>query len=146
MAKKISQKGINFIKKHEGCVLHAYRCSAGVLTIGYGHTKDVKEGDVITQEEADNLLQSDLAVFEKAVSSAVKVELTQGQFDALVSFAFNVGIGNFRKSLILKNINKGNIEEARRHFTCYTKAGGRKLAGLAMRRKREREMFDDRRV
>lgn len=89
---KISEKGIEFIIKEEGEVLTAYTCPAGVLTIGIGHTgKDVKEGMKITKEQSRELLKNDLIRFENSVSRSVKVNLTQNQFDALVSFAFKTG-------------------------------------------------------
>ena len=88
---KISKNGIELIKKYEGCKLNAYLCPANVWTIGYGHTKNVKEGDKITQEMAEQLLVNDLQQFENAVNAYCLRALTQNQFDALVSFVFNLG-------------------------------------------------------
>ena len=100
---KISEEGISLIKRFEGCRLEAYKCSAEVLTIGYGHTGGVKEDDTISQPEADELLENDIAKFEEYVSDNVIVELKQYQFDALVAWTFNLGVGNLRSSTMLKN-------------------------------------------
>lgn len=100
-----SDKGIALIKGFEGLRLKAYKCSAGVWTIGYGHTKGVKEGQTITEAEAETLLREDLRTFEVGVSSLVTVFLHQCQFDALVSFAFNLGVGAIKGSTLLKKIN-----------------------------------------
>lgn len=113
---KISEKGIEFIIKEEGEVLTAYICPAGVWTIGVGHTgKDVNPGMKISKEQSRELLKSDLVRFENSVNRSVKVNLAQNKFDALVSFAFNVGTGAFETSTLLKKINVsapiGEIEE-----------------------------------
>ena len=105
---KCSQEGLALIKKFEGCRLKAYRCSANVLTIGYGHTGGVQENDVISQPEADKLLEEDIAKFEDYVSDNVIVELNQGQFDALVAWTFNLGVGNLRQSTMLKKLNESD--------------------------------------
>ena len=104
---KISLEGLSLIKKFEGCKLEAYKCSAGVWTIGYGHTAGVKEGDVCTQEEAEKLLRGDIFKFEEYVQDSVKVDLDQSQFDALVAWTFNLGPGNLRSSTMLKKLNNG---------------------------------------
>ena len=103
---KCSQEGLALIKKFEGCKLKSYKCSAGVWTIGYGHTAGVKEGDVISQPEADKLLEEDIAKFEDYVNDNVIVELNEGQFDALVAWTFNLGVGNLRSSTMLKKLNE----------------------------------------
>ena len=103
---KISQEGLSLIKRFEGCRFKSYKCSANVLTIGYGHTSGVKETDTITQDEADKLLQEDVEQFEKYVDDNVTVELGQSQFDALVAWTFNLGVGNLRESTMLKKLNK----------------------------------------
>ena len=99
--KRIGQAGLALIKQYEGCRLAAYRCAAGVWTIGYGHTAGVHSGMTITQAQADAYLQQDVAKFEKYVNNPAYVpimeQLNQNQFDALVSFAFNLGAGNLRK-------------------------------------------------
>ena len=102
---KTSQNGINLIKKYEGCRLTAYKCPAGLWTIGYGHTKNVKSGQKITQKQAENFLKQDLKTFEKGVEKAVKVRLNQNQFDALVSFAYNCGLGALKTSTLLRKLN-----------------------------------------
>ena len=106
---KISEEGISLIKRFEGCRLEAYKCSAEVLTIGYGHTGGVKEDDTITQEEADKLLKADVFKFEKNVEDNVKVELNQSQFDALVAWTFNLGVGNLRSSTMLQKLNNEDV-------------------------------------
>jgi lysozyme len=138
---KTSQRGIDLIKSFEGCELRAYRDAVGVLTIGYGHTVGVKEGDVITQAQADNMLADDLVIYEQGVHSLVRRTLTQGQFDALVSFAFNVGIGALGKSTLLRMLNSGDYASAAQQFARWNKAGGRELRGLTRRREAERRLF-----
>ena len=139
---KTSQNGIELIKKFEGCRLETYICPAGVFTIGYGHTgADVKSGMKITQEEAETLLKNDLKAFEKGVQRIIKKELTQNQFDALVSFAYNLGLENLKKSTLAKLINQGKIKEASSQFERWVYANGVKLNGLIRRRKAEKELF-----
>jgi len=137
----ISENGINLIKKFEGCSLSAYRCPRGVWTIGWGHTGCVKQGDRITQEKADELLKKDLKVFEAHVSNIVKIPVTQNQFDALVSFEYNVGYENFSKSTLLKLLNQGKYKEAAQQFERWKYAGGKVLAGLERRRQAEKNLF-----
>lgn len=135
---KISDKGLDLIKKFEGCKLTAYRCPAGVLTIGYGHTgADVKEGQKITQKKANELLKADVEKFEKHVNTYKKYyRFTQNEFDALVSFAFN--IGNINQLTKYGKRNKGIIADK---ILQYTKAGGKTLSGLVKRRRAEHDMF-----
>lgn len=137
----ISSKGIELIKRFEGCRLRAYKCPAGVLTIGYGHTNNVRPDDVITQEEAEELLKRDIKVHEDNVTRLVKVPLTQGQFDALVSFEFNVGYGALANSTLLKMLNTGNYDAAAKQFKRWVYAGDKVLEGLVKRRIAETEMF-----
>jgi lysozyme len=138
----VSTTGINLIKNFEGCRLTAYKCPAGVWTIGYGHTgNDVKEGLKITQEQAEEYLKKDLNSFELAVNNSVKITLSQSQFDALVSFSYNVGTGALKKSTLLKLLNKGNYKGAAEEFDKWIFAGGKKLSGLVKRRKAEKELF-----
>ncbi|WP_147198547.1 lysozyme [Pantoea sp. CCBC3-3-1] len=139
---KISNNGINLIKKFEGLELKAYKDSVGILTIGYGHTHGVKAGDVITGQQADAFLREDVHVAELAVNANVKVKLTQGQFDALVSFIFNLGAGNFVKSTLLKKLNAGDYAGAADEFGKWVNAGGKLLPGLVKRRAAEREAFN----
>lgn len=138
----ISQKGIDLIKNFEGCRLTAYKCPAGVLTIGYGHTgADVKEGQTITQEQAEKLLRSDLVVHCNNVSGLVKVPLNQNQFDALVSFEYNIGYGNFKSSTLLRLLNQGDYNGAAEQFQRWRYANGKVLSGLITRRQKEKDLF-----
>ena len=139
--KRTSDNGIGFIKQWEGLRLKAYQCSANVWTIGYGHTKGVKPGDVITKKQARQLLQEDLVRFETAVSRVVQVPLNQNQFDALVSLAFNIGVNSFAKSTLVKLLNQEKYGEAANQFLVWIRAGKKILAGLKARRKKERELF-----
>lgn len=105
---KTSKKGIELIKKHEGLRLEAYQCAANKWTIGYGHV--ILSGEnlkIITKQQAEELLMKDLSIAEKCVNENVKVEISQNQFDALVSFVFNVGCGAFKSSTMLKALNNG---------------------------------------
>ena len=139
---KTSQEGLSLIKRFEGCRLEAYKCSANVLTIGYGHTGGVKETDTITQPEADELLEKDVAKFEKYVSSNVTVELGQSQFDALVAWTFNLGVGNLRESTMLKKLNNEDYASVPSEMKRWNKAGGKTLDGLIRRRKAESLLFE----
>lgn len=138
---KTSDKGLELIKRYEGCVLKAYKCPAGVWTIGYGHTKTARPGMKITLRVAQELLQSDLQVFEEAVNSLVDIDVTQNEFDALVSFTYNVGSGALRQSTLLRVLNEGYKIKAANEFLKWTKAAGRTLPGLVARRSAERMLF-----
>ena len=138
----ISQDGIDLIKSFEGCKLTAYQCPANVWTIGYGHTANVKQGQTITQEEAEAFLESDLQPFVKAVRSKVNELLTQNQFDALVSFAFNVGVSAFSSSTLLKKVNADpNDKTISDAFARWNKAGGKVSQGLVNRRNKEASFY-----
>jgi lysozyme len=138
----ISNTGISLIKKFEGCRLTAYKCPAGVWTIGYGHTgQEVKRGLKITQETAERYLQNDLIVHANNVSKLVKKNLTQNQFDALVSFEYNVGYSAFKNSTMLKHLNNGNYISAAEQFDRWVHAGGVRLEGLVKRRSAEKNLF-----
>lgn len=140
---KTSDRGVNLIKQFEGLRLDSYRCSAGVWTIGYGHTgPDVKEGQRITKLEADRLLRQDLERFENTVNNTVTVELNQNRFDALVSFTYNVGEEAFKRSTLVGKLNNGEIAEASEEFLKWNKAKGRELVGLTRRREAEQELFN----
>ena len=139
---KCSKEGLALIKKFEGCRLEAYRCSANVLTIGYGHTGGVLETDVITQDDADKLLEQDIAKFEKYVNVNVAVELNQNQFDALVAWTFNLGVGNLRQSTMLRKLNEGDYQSVPSEMNRWNKAGGKTLDGLIRRRKAESLLFE----
>ena len=137
----ISETGIQLIKKFEGCSLKAYKCPAEIWTIGYGHTSGVKEGQTITREQAEELLIQDLRPFEIGVNNLVNVPLNQNKFDALVSFCYNLGTGNLKKSTLLKLLNKGDYNGAAEQFDRWVYAGGKKLNGLVKRRAAEKKLF-----
>ena len=138
---KTGINGLNLIKEFEGLRLQAYQCSANIWTIGYGHTADVSANDVITEEEALSFLRQDVAESERTVNQYVHVPLTQNQFDALVSFVFNLGVGNFRTSTLLRKLNAGDDDGAAQEFGCWIHAGGKALPGLVRRREAERALF-----
>lgn len=139
---QISKEGIELIKDFEGFSAKAYQCSAGVWTLGYGSTDGVKNGDKITLGEAEKRLAQDLAYFEAEIDILVKVPLTQSQFDALVSFTYNVGVGALKKSTLLKRLNAGKYEEVPAQLMRWNKAGGKVLAGLVRRRQAEADLFN----
>lgn len=144
---KISDVGKTLIKRFEGVSLKAYRCPAGIWTIGYGHTgyvdkKPVKPGMIITKEKVEELLNLDLIKFEKAVTSLVKVPLSQNQFDALVSFCYNVGIGNFQSSTLLKLLNEKKYTAAGEQFGRWVYVDKKVSQGLVNRRNAEAELFN----
>ena len=138
---RTSRKGIEFIKAHEGLRLDAYLCPAGVATIGYGHTYNVKMGDRITEEQAERLLIGDLIVAETEVNR-YGFDLTQNQFDALVSFVYNIGAGNFRSSTLLKRLKANpNDPDISNQFKRWVYGGGRVLPGLVLRRNEEAKLY-----
>jgi lysozyme len=139
----MTERCIELIKRFEGCRLEAYRCPAGVLTIGYGHTRNVKQGQRITQEDADRLLREDAAKIESGVRAALgSVRLADCKIDALVSFAFNVGIGAFGTSTLARKV-KVNPDDTsiRSEFLRWVFAGGKRLQGLVRRREEEAKMY-----
>ena len=146
---KISQKGIDLVKKYEGCQLKAYRCPAGVITIGYGHTgsidgKPLTMSTIITQQKAEQLLINNLnGSYAQAVNKLKNIK-NQNQFDALVSFCYNLGTGIFKGNL-LNAINSGDDKEVARQMRLYNKArvngGLTELKGLTRRRNEEAELF-----
>ncbi len=140
---RCSQEGLELIKKFEGCKLKSYKCSAGVWTIGYGHTEGIKEGDIITSEEAEKLLRADVFKFERYVEDEVKVELEQNQFDALVAWTFNLGVGNLRSSTMLKELNNSKFDKVPSEMKRWNKAGGKTLDGLIRRREAESLLFNE---
>ena len=137
----ISQAGIDLIKRFEGCKLCAYRDIVGVKTIGYGCTHNVKLGDCITQERADEMLMEELTVYQKGVRSLVTVDITQGMLDALTSFAFNLGLQALKNSTLLKLLNQGKYSDAQDEFRRWINAGGVPVKGLVARRAAEAELF-----
>ncbi|HIC8784591.1 TPA: lysozyme [Enterobacter hormaechei subsp. steigerwaltii] len=141
-----SENGIALIKEFEGCKLTAYQDSVGVWTIGYGWTqpvdgKPIRAGMTIKQETAERLLKTGLVSYESDVSRLVKVGLTQGQFDALVSFTYNLGSRSLSTSTLLRKLNAGDYAGAADEFLRWNKAGGKVLKGLTRRREAERALF-----
>ena len=143
---KTNESGITLIKSFEGLRLKAYKCPAGVWTIGYGSTEGVKPGMVITEEQAEALLKKDIELFEIGVEKVIdeNITLTSNQFSALVSFSFNVGLENFKKSTLLKMINKGNkdeLEAIHSQFKRWVYANKKVLPGLVKRREAEFDLY-----
>ncbi|MEP8955170.1 lysozyme [Enterobacter hormaechei] len=141
-----SEKGIALIKQFEGCKLTAYQDSVGVWTIGYGWTqpvdgKPIRAGMTIKQETAERLLKNGLVSYESDVSRLVKVGVNQGQFDALVSFTYNLGARSLSTSTLLRKLNAGDYAGAADEFMRWNKAGGKVLNGLTRRREAERALF-----
>ena len=137
-------EGVSLIKKFEGCELEAYQCSANVWTIGYGHTKDVEKGDTITKEEAEQMLVDELHEYENYINKYVNVALSQNQFDALVSWVYNLGPANLKASTMLKVLNDGKYEEVPYQMKRWNKAGGKVLDGLVRRREAEALLYQGR--
>ena len=137
-----SEAGLRIIRTFEGCRLQAYRCPAGVWTIGYGHTKGVSQGDVISKADAEHLLRTDLEPVEAEIH-ALRLNLRQNQFDALASFIFNIGTAAFRnKSSVRRYIIEGRTDaEIAEKFLLWHKANGVALQGLTNRRKMESDLF-----
>lgn len=133
--------GRELIKSFEGLRLKAYKCPAGKWTIGYGSTTGVREGDEITEEEAEERLANSLQLYEAAVARAVDVPIRGYQFDALVSFVYNVGIRAFKGSTLLKKLNAGDDHGAAEEFLRWKYINGAPSNGLLRRRKAERELF-----
>lgn len=139
---KTKQTGIDIIKNFEGFSNKAYKCPAGVLTIGYGFTKGVKEGDTITKEDAEKRLKVELISREQCITEFVHRNLTENQFSALVCFIFNIGSGNFKASTMLKLLNTGaKPQTVANEFSEWIHAGGKVLPGLIKRRAAEAELF-----
>jgi len=138
----ISQEGLSLIKKFEGCELNAYKCAANVPTIGYGSTHGIKMGMSISKARAEELLLEDIAVYEDAVKECVKVPLHQHQFDALISWTFNLGGSNLNSSTMLKVLNTGAYEDVPVQIKRWNKANGKVLDGLTRRRLAESLLFE----
>ena len=135
--RKINAEGLALIKQWEGCKFEAYRDVGGVWTIGYGHTRTAKQGMVITEAEADRLLQQDLAVFEAEVARAVDVDLTDNQFAALVSWSYNIGVGAMRRSSLIRKLNAGEYDAVPSELARWNKVQGKVVKGLSNRRAAE---------
>ena len=138
----ISEKGKSLIKDFEGFRTHAYQDSVGVWTIGYGHTKGVTPDMVISAEQGDEMLADVLKEYENYVDTLVTVPLEQNQYDALVSWVYNLGPTNLRSSTLLRVLNEGEYEKVPSEIRRWNKAGGKVLAGLKKRRDAEAEMFE----
>lgn len=145
---KLSDKGLDFIVSFEGLLIklpdgryRAYRCPAGVLTIYAGCTEGVRDGMIVTEDEGKAMFRREIAKHESAVRRLVTVDLSQDQFDSLVSFSYNCGIAALTKSTLLKHLNAGDYARAASHFSDWKRAGGKVLAGLVRRRAAEAEMF-----
>ena len=145
----MSVEGIDvLLKKFEGCKLKAYKCPAGIWTIGYGHTSaagapEVVQGMTITQADANNILRRDLVKYETGVEALVKQPLTQRQFDVLVDFAYNAGIGALKSSTLLKKVNTADFDAVPAELMKWTKGGGKILPGLVKRRRAEAGWWRD---
>ena len=149
---KASKSAYVLIHTFEGCRLHAYKCPAGVWTIGWGHTVGVYEGMTITREQANELLKKDVAIFEDHLNYALGLDdagrmpnglpISQHQFDALLSFTFNIGTGNLARSSLLRKV-KANPKDPsiRGEFSRWVYSGGKRLPGLVRRRKMEADLF-----
>ena len=138
---KTSARGLDLIKQFEGFRTNAYQDVVNVWTIGYGFTKGVKKGDKITRAEADVRLRTELRTYEEGVLKACKVQPNQNQFDALVCFAFNVGVGGMSKSSVIKAHNRGDFQAAARAYSLWNKAGGKVWPGLTRRRAAEAALY-----
>ena len=144
VSRKISDVGIALVKHYEGLYLHAYRCPAGVMTIGWGHTgKDVTMGEVITTERAEALLEKDLAGAAADVDRLVVVPLAQEEFDALVSFTFNLGAGALAGSALLRDLNQGEYGAVSDQLLRWDHCKGQVLEGLLLRRQAEAKLWKD---
>ena len=138
---KVSQECIDLVKFFEGFEPKAYLCPANVWTIGYGRTKNVKEGDELTELQAERDLLEELEEFGHQVSSTVRVSLEQSQFDALTSWTYNLGVGNLQSSTLLKKLNSGDKNSVPSEMLRWNKAAGKVLAGLTRRREAEAKLW-----
>ena len=138
---RVSQNCIDLIKFFEGFEDTAYLCPANVWTIGYGRTRNVKEGDRTSEAQATRDLLEELEEFKHQVLHSVKVELTQNELDALTSWTYNLGVGNLNSSTLLKKLNAGDKESVPSEMLRWNKAGGEVLAGLTKRREAEAELW-----
>jgi lysozyme len=138
----ISEEGLALLKKFEGCELKAYQDSVGVWTIGYGHTKEVKEGDQINKDEAEHLLAEEMPEYEGYINDMVEVPLNQNQFDSLVCWVYNLGPTNLRNSTLLTVLNQERYDDVPREIKRWNKAGGEVLKGLIRRREAEALLFE----
>ena len=138
---KTSKEGVSLLKKFEGCKLEAYLDAVDVPTIAYGRTKEVQMGDTCTQQQAEDWLEEELVEYEGYVEKAVTVPLEQNQFDALVSWTYNLGPSNLNKSTALKLLNMSEYDGVPAQLKRWNKAGGKVLDGLVRRREAEALLF-----
>ena len=139
---KISEEGIELLKKFEGCKLEAYQDSVGVWTIGYGHTKGVYKGMTISQDDAEEMLEEEMKEYEGYIEEYVEVPLSQNEFDALVCWVYNLGPTNLRNSTLLMVLNQSKFDEVPEQIKRWNKAGGEVLKGLVRRREAEALLFE----
>lgn len=138
---KVSQECIDLIKFFEGFESKAYLCPASVWTIGYGRTKNVQEGDMVNELQAERDLLEELEEFAKQVQNTVKIDLKQNEFDALTSWTYNLGVGNLQSSTLLKKLNSGDKNSVPSEMVRWNKAAGKVLAGLTRRREAEAKLW-----
>ena len=138
---KVSQECIDLVKFFEGFEPKAYLCPANVWTIGYGRTKNVKEGDELTEPQAERDLFEELDEFAEQVLNTVKVDLEQNELDALTSWTYNLGVGNLQSSTLLKKLNSGDKNSVPSEMVRWNKAAGKVLAGLTRRREAEAKLW-----
>ncbi len=140
--RRTNESGIALIKNYEGLHLAPYLCPARIWTIGYGHSRTVRAGMVITADQAGQLLDEDLKLVERAITRLVTVPLNDNQFSTLVSFVFNVGVSNFEQSTLLKLLNRGWYEQVPAQLTRWNRAHGEVLGGLSRRRAAESRLWN----
>ena len=140
---KISEDGLELIKKFEGCETSAYQDSVGVWTIGFGHTKGVEEGQTCSIEDAESMLADEMDEYEGYINNMVKVDLQQHEFDSLVAWVYNLGPTNLSESTMLKVLNGGQFDRVPDEMNRWTRAGGEILEGLVRRRQAESLMFQN---
>ena len=139
---KVSQECVNLVKFFEGFEAKAYLCPANVWTIGYGRTRNVKEGDIVNEIQAERDLLEELEEFANQVLNTVKVSLTQNELDALTSWTYNLGVGNLQSSTLLKKLNSGDKNSVPSEMLRWNKAAGKVLAGLTRRREAEAKLWE----
>lgn len=142
MTRKINQAGVDLIKRWEGLKLNSYLCPANVWTIGYGHTASARPNQTITAQRAEELLRQDLDVFERGIARLITVPLNDNQFAALVSWAFNVGLGAVERSTLRRMLNEGDYGAVPAQLRRWNKAGGAVLRGLVNRREDEIKLWN----
>ena len=143
---KVTDEGLSLIKRFEGFRATAYRCPSGVWTIGYGHTSQagppvVAPGMLMSEPTAEKVLRADVEAFARGVAGELRRNISEARFSALVSFAYNVGLGGFRSSSVLRAVNAGDFDAVPRRLGLWVKGGGKPLPGLVKRRAAEAALF-----